>query len=494
MASSERELQPTNEGAGREKPELGVTVTGVQPSFTAPPPRVTLNPADCEIDFDIGCNGLQGSALYQNVFAWCWSGARANVGITGGKYCFGCKIISDQPIHLVDTPPFRNNLCAVGVSRGDDPVGNLGESLHSFFYWATGKTYTGGRSSYYGCRVDYYGESFEVGDTITCCLDLETSDHPLVSFSKNGEWLGVAGNIEDHLIEHPDQQSAFFPHIVLKNVVVRLQFSVEDGLEVVNGYKPWASAIEDGKALPGPSFSDIDDCELRMLVGLPASGKSTWADEWVKEHPEKRYIVLGTGLIYDKIKAHAITNKYNYGERFDEISNTLLPRASKLPRNFILDERNLNKIDRTSKLEQFSNHKKIAVVFFPTFQELQMRCDKQLQEKWSEGDKVSKVPMIPMNEMIVNFSLPTSKDMPCADEYFDEVMFLELGREEAQRCLDAMKAHIHSGLPTNLAPHSRSEEAIDMNPAPAPRYDPGTSSVQPPGGGYAPDREMPPES
>lgn len=52
----------------------------------------------------------------------------------------------------------------------------------------------------------------------------------------------------------------------------------------------------------GPSFSDVCNCELIMMVGLPASGKTTWAERWVKDHPEKRYILLGTNLALDQMK------------------------------------------------------------------------------------------------------------------------------------------------------------------------------------------------
>jgi heterogeneous nuclear ribonucleoprotein U-like protein 1 len=43
-----------------------------------------------------------------------------------------------------------------------------------------------------------------------------------------------------------------------------------------------------------------------MMVGLPASGKSTWAEKWMKEHPEKRYVLLGTNLALDQMKVYVL--------------------------------------------------------------------------------------------------------------------------------------------------------------------------------------------
>ena len=39
-----------------------------------------------------------------------------------------------------------------------------------------------------------------------------------------------------------------------------------------------------------------------MMIGLPASGKTTWAEKHCRQNPEKRYTVLGTNLIMEKMK------------------------------------------------------------------------------------------------------------------------------------------------------------------------------------------------
>lgn len=38
------------------------------------------------------------------------------------------------------------------------------------------------------------------------------------------------------------------------------------------------------------------------MIGLPASGKTTWAEKLKASQPEKMYNILGTNLIIDKMK------------------------------------------------------------------------------------------------------------------------------------------------------------------------------------------------
>ncbi|KAJ8493506.1 hypothetical protein OPV22_015227 [Ensete ventricosum] len=408
----------------------------------ANPVRVELNPADCDLDFDINGNGLRGQALTEEGFAYCWSGARANVGIIGGKYCFGCKIISNQAVDMADTPPDQQHVCRVGISRAADPVGNLGETTNSFGFGGTGKFSSSGKFSDYGTK-------FGVSDTIICAVDLDNKPLASIGFSKNGKWLGVARHFDASsrglgVVELSHQglpwESALFPHILLKNVVVQLQFSIEDGLVPEEGYKPWASALQDANAVIGPTFTSPSQCEVIMMVGLPASGKTTWAEKWIKEHPGKRYVLLGTNLALDQMKVPGLLRKRNYGERFEclmdratKIFNTLLSRAAKVPRNYILDQTNVYRSARNRKLKAFVNYRKIAVVVFPTPDEHRFRSEKRFKEMGKD------VPAEAVNEMIVNYALPLTKNMHGSNELFDEVIFPEIGREEAQRLLDEMK-------------------------------------------------------
>lgn len=264
------------------------------------------------LDFNIECNGLVGYGLNEEGFGYCWSGARATVGITNGRYCYGCVVVSPQPVDTDDTAPDQRHLCRLGVSRGNDAVGALGETKNSFGYGATGRFSNAG-------KFLKFGDKFGVGDTIVCCIDLESKPLASIGFSKNGKWLGTAfqfdvGSLglgaDSSFSKESPWEWALFPHVLLKNVVVQMQFSVEQGLVPQEGFRPWAFAVADGNAVMGPSFSYPKDCELMMLVGLPASGKTTWAEKWVKDHSEKRYVLLGTNLILEQMKVSFTPNHF----------------------------------------------------------------------------------------------------------------------------------------------------------------------------------------
>ncbi|CAM0901871.1 unnamed protein product [Alopecurus aequalis] len=446
MASTSDETAPPPP----KRPRRDVVRAGPKPASAAA--RVELNPADCNLDFDVGGGGgLRGEALHGGGFAYCWSGARATAGVRGGgRYCFGCRVVAEQPVEMEDTEAGQRHLCRVGVSRGDDPVGGLGESGHSFGFGGTGKL------SHRGKFFDY-GAKFGVGDTIVCAVDLDSKPMASIGFSKNGEWLGVAQNFDasgtglalvDAPVKPMQWESAIFPHVLLKNVVVEMQFSREDGLEPVEGYEPWSSACANGNAVFGPVFAEQEECEVMMMVGLPASGKSTWAEKWVKDHPEKRFVLLGTNLALDQMKVPGLLRKNNYGERFDRlmdhatmIFNTLLDRAAKIPRNYIMDQTNVYKSARIRKMRPFANYRKIAVVVFPLPIELQSRAAKRFKEMGKD------VPAEAVDQMTANFVLPQSKDMPGSKEPLDEVIFVELSRDDAQRNLDEMK-HLLPRAPT----------------------------------------------
>jgi len=56
-----------------------------------------------------------------------------------------------------------------------------------------------------------------------------------------------------------------------------------------------------------------------MIVGLPGAGKTTWAQTLVKESSRKRYNIIGTDTLIDKMKVNGLPRKNNYSGRWDQL-------------------------------------------------------------------------------------------------------------------------------------------------------------------------------
>lgn len=64
--------------------------------------------------------------------------------------------------------------------------------------------------------------------------------------------------------------------------------------------------LEDGPRRP-PTKAD---CEVILMVGMPGSGKTHWARQHCAANPDKRYNILSTGALFDrmKVKSHKYIN------------------------------------------------------------------------------------------------------------------------------------------------------------------------------------------
>ncbi|KAG5246877.1 nuclear ribonucleoprotein [Salix suchowensis] len=206
-------------------------------------------------------------------------------------------------------------------------MGNLGETLLSFGFEGTGKFSSAG-------NFESLVKSLRGWRYNPVLVELESKPLAFIGFSENGKWLGFAKGL----------------------MLAQGVLNVEDGLAPEQVYKPWASALDDGNEIMGPSSSDISDCEVVMVAGLPASGKTTWADEY----PEKLSVLLGRNLILDEMR--------------------------------------------------------IAVVAFPKPEDLEFRVDKRFKEMGMEVPADATNNMI----VLQNYALSKSKEMPVPDELSDQ--------------------------------------------------------------------------
>ena len=210
-----------------------------------------------------------------------WQGVRATCGVTkGAKVCFEATVEDD-------------GLCRVGWSTMAAKY-DVGTDSQSWGFGGTGK-----RS--HGRKFITYGRAFGRGDVIGCYLDMSGSDAKSskggkVSFSLNGEMLGVA---YDNV---PLQKTTIlFPSCVLKNAQMKFEFqNMKYSSPETSDYTPigkadhshlrWGNSGNNGGGGSGgggsggggsssSSSSTKDDC--RAIIMAPTRDLAAQIHSWV---------------------------------------------------------------------------------------------------------------------------------------------------------------------------------------------------------------------
>lgn len=141
-----------------------------------------------------------------------------------------------------------------------------------------------------------------------------------------------------------------------------------------------------------------------MLVGLPGSGKSTWAGK-------QNLPVVSSDAWVEKL---ATERGKTYSEAFAEVSDQAmrlfkqeLDQMIRSGVSFIWDQTNLGQGMRSSKLRALRGYSAVAHVWVVPQEELQRRCAQR-------ADKV--IPQAVLERMAMDFSLPSP------DEGFEQII------------------------------------------------------------------------
>lgn len=372
-------------------------------------------------------------------FNFCWAGARATHGATSGKLYYEVQVVEHLPTNFGDDHQETNpHVLRIGWSM-DETSFQLGEEPFSYGYGGTGKFSRNNKFSNYG---EPYGE----GDVIGALLDLDAKP-PSMSFTKNGKWLGVADNISG--FQPGVKEKALFPHILSKNTKFVVNFGQrESWYSPPQGFNYIIQQPGLVRGMEAPAKKS--DCEMVMVIGLPGAGKTTWAIMHQKQHPEKRYNIIGTDTLIDKMKVMGLPRKKNYHGRWDVLIdkatkclNKLFEIAQKKHRNFILDQTNVYPSARKRKMKNFSGFFRRAVVIQPDDPELQRRSEKRTVE---DGKFV---PETAVMEMKSNFKLPDVND-----HLFDKIDYVELNRDA---CLKLVERYNNEGKHGGQPPRGQSQ-------------------------------------
>lgn len=67
-----------------------------------------------------------------------------------------------------------------------------------------------------------------------------------------------------------------------------------------------------------------------MIIGLPGAGKTTLAENMKRSYPEKRYNIIGTDTLIDKMKVMGLPRKNNYNGRWEVLIDKATKALNKL--------------------------------------------------------------------------------------------------------------------------------------------------------------------
>ena len=191
----------------------------------------------------------------------------------------------------------------------------------------------------------------------------------------------------------------------------------------------YVSLCEISELVRGPQRPEFrKDCEVILLIGLPGAGKSHWAVEKTKAQPEKRYNVLGTKFLLEKMKLQGEARKPSNSGRWEkliELCNrallVLTDIACKRRRNYILDQPHVYTSAQRRKMRVFGDFVRIAMIIVPDEEEYKKRFDLRLKVEGKD------IPESAVCEMKSNFSLPEMEYL-----WFSEIQYSDLDGEKAK--------------------------------------------------------------
>ncbi|CAH4037482.1 heterogeneous nuclear ribonucleoprotein U-like protein 1 isoform X1 [Pieris brassicae] len=246
--------------------------------------------------------------------------------------------------------------------------------------------------------------------------------------AKDGESKEEPGEAEEI-----SEEQALAGGTLDKRVKFVFRHTVEEELDgaeacLVPGYVLLAQAdLVEGPRRP----NSIAECEVILMVGMPGSGKTYWARKHCEENPDKRYNILSTGTLFDKMKVDCKPFRTSYEGRWDAMVSKcakcvlkLLEMAKGRRRNFILDQTNVYPSAQRRKLREFEGYRRVAVVIVP---EASVLAERQASRETTDGKEVPDPAVI---DMKANFTLPEK------GTFVDDVIYAELDEEGAKKVIE----------------------------------------------------------
>merc|ERR1719507_1161394 len=413
----EEKTEPTSEEVKENEPEIADSL-------------VCFDWYNSDLNLRITDSLTAGVPFSRDGWGYCYAGARATHGFAQGKVWYEVRYQDNMDVKVEkDTTTFD---LRVGWSANTASL-MLGEDSQSWCYSSAE-----GKMAHMK-TFEEYGEKFTKGDVIGAYIDFEGEEVSL-TFTKNGEDQGDAFQIPKAELNG----QALFPHVMARNVKFDVNFgldkedkAMEDWKEKLDGAYIKAGSVPMEQRVRGSArIASREECELVMMVGLPASGKTTWVEKHVTDNPEKQYNVISTTTMINKMTVNGEPRKKHHTGKWGLVVQKatrslqeMLRAASQRRRNVIIDQTNVYGNAQKRKSRPFEGFQRRAVVLVPCDEDYKARCKAQ------EDAGCKDIPDDAIMEMKANFALP-EEDKEAAVPTFVEITFVELDREEAMKIVE----------------------------------------------------------
>uniref|UniRef100_H3BYE8 Si:ch211-107m4.1 n=1 Tax=Tetraodon nigroviridis TaxID=99883 RepID=H3BYE8_TETNG len=382
---------------------------------------------DSHLHFEMAPDGCGGQPLFWDRFPSLWSGCRLTHGVGQGGVGFEVRVEALLTTRLDQKDEEPRQGLRVGWSPPDASL-LLGEDDLSFAYDGRGIKVSGGTK-------EKFGEPFTVGDIIGCYASFST-DAVEISFQKNGRFMGAAFSLGRPAL----RGRPLLPHVLCKgcSVSFHLDPAAPPWYPAPASFAPLV-ALPAGQlvraALAPPSHTQ---CEVLLMVGLPGSGKSHWARTHRKQHPDKHYRLLGTEellscMIVSLLRGSmtSVKQRENQLQQAAQCLTELIKLAAQTPGNYILDQCNILFSARRYKLQLFAAFRRKVLVVFPSADEWKRRLSEH-----------QPIPETALLKLQLSCRLPEPQS-----ELLEELQYLELPGEQAQKLLREYQDQAHRLLP-----------------------------------------------
>jgi len=331
------EVKEDGKGTKRKLDDEPFEVKENEPEI--PASLVCLDWHNSDLNLRITEDFMSGIPFSRDGWGYCYAGARATAGFTSGKIWYEVKYLDNMEVK-VEKEPTTFDL-RVGWSTNCSSL-MLGEDSLSWCYSSAEGKMAHMRT------FEEYGEKFEKGDVIGAFIDF-TQDEINVTFTKNGEDQGDAFQISKADLD----TKALFPHIMARNVKFEVNFGVDKEAaekaswkDALDGDYVKVGAVEEASRVAGsPRIASRELCEMIMMIGLPASGKTSWVDKHVAENPDKQYNVISTTTMINKMTVNGEPRKKHHKGKWEQVVQKatrslqeMLRAASQRRRNVIIDQ------------------------------------------------------------------------------------------------------------------------------------------------------------